>query len=159
MIGPQSGAVKAELGPLLNGIVNYEYWLPVPQMNFPGVAAMIAKYQSRAAAEDADPLGHYVGPQAYAQMQVVEQAIKATGGTDDEKLISYTKKNAFQTVVGEVRFGAGGEWASPRVLQVQFRNIVGNGIDQFRTSSTQVVVAPDSVASGSLLYPYAAAKK
>jgi branched-chain amino acid transport system substrate-binding protein len=159
MIGPQSGAVKAELGPLLNGIVNYEYWLPVPQMNFPGVATMIAKYQIRAAAEDADPLGHYVGPQAYAQMQVVEQAIRATGGTEDQKLISFTQQNAFQTVVGEVKFGAGGEWASPRVLQVQFQNIVGNGVEQFRTASTQVVVAPESVASGPLIYPYSAAKK
>src|SRR5450631_2055414 len=27
MIGPQNGSVKLELGPLLNGIVNYEYWL------------------------------------------------------------------------------------------------------------------------------------
>jgi hypothetical protein len=37
---------KAQLGPLLNGLVNYEYWLPVPKMMFPGVADMIANYQS-----------------------------------------------------------------------------------------------------------------
>jgi branched-chain amino acid transport system substrate-binding protein len=37
MIGPQSSAVQTELGPLLNGIVNYEYWLPTAAMNFPGV--------------------------------------------------------------------------------------------------------------------------
>ncbi len=29
MIGPQNGVVKVELRPLLNGLVNYEYWLPV----------------------------------------------------------------------------------------------------------------------------------
>ena len=37
MIGPQSSAVQTELGSLLNGIVNYEYWLPTDSMNFPGV--------------------------------------------------------------------------------------------------------------------------
>ena len=35
MIGPQSSAVQTKLGPLLNGIVNYEYWLPTAAMNFP----------------------------------------------------------------------------------------------------------------------------
>src|SRR5450755_2243065 len=75
MIGPQNGSVKLELGPLLNGLVNYEYWLPVPKMMYPGVGEMIAEYQSRAATEGADPLGYYVDPQAYAQMQVLEQAV------------------------------------------------------------------------------------
>src|SRR5712675_2872496 len=49
MIGPQNGSIKAQLGPLLNGLVNYEYWLPVPTMMYPGTAQMIAEYQSLAA--------------------------------------------------------------------------------------------------------------
>src|SRR6202021_2873553 len=32
MIGPQNGVVKAELGALLNGLVNYEYWLSVESL-------------------------------------------------------------------------------------------------------------------------------
>ncbi len=48
MIGPQNGSIKAQLGPLLNGLVNYEYWLPVPKMMYPGVAEMMAEYQSLA---------------------------------------------------------------------------------------------------------------
>jgi branched-chain amino acid transport system substrate-binding protein len=32
MIGPQNGVVRAALGSLLNGLVNYEYWLPVPSL-------------------------------------------------------------------------------------------------------------------------------
>ena len=75
MIGPQNGAIKTQLGPLLNGIVNYEYWLPVPKMMYPGIAQMMAEYQSLAQDASADPLGYYVAPQAYAQMQIVEQAI------------------------------------------------------------------------------------
>jgi len=31
MVGLQSAAIKAQLGPLLNGWTNFEYWLPVPK--------------------------------------------------------------------------------------------------------------------------------
>jgi branched-chain amino acid transport system substrate-binding protein len=37
MIGPQNTSVKTTLGPLLNGFVNYEYWVPSPKLMFPGV--------------------------------------------------------------------------------------------------------------------------
>jgi branched-chain amino acid transport system substrate-binding protein len=56
MIGPQNTAVKTTLGPLLNSFVNYEYWQPVPKMMFPGVAELLATYQSRAAAAGVDLL-------------------------------------------------------------------------------------------------------
>ena len=35
MVGLQSTAIKAQLGPLLNGFINYELWLPVQKMQFP----------------------------------------------------------------------------------------------------------------------------
>jgi branched-chain amino acid transport system substrate-binding protein len=158
MIGPQNGIVKAELGPLLNGFVNYEYWLPVPKMMYQGVKEMIGKYQARAAQGDADPLGHYVSPQAYAQMQILEQAITATNSLEDSKLSGYTRESVFKTVVGDVKFGKGGEWAMPRVLHVQFQNISGNDIAQFKDSKTQVVVAPNEFVSGEFIYPYNDAK-
>src|SRR5262249_22653046 len=47
MVGLQSTAVKAQLGPLLNGFINYDLWLPVPKMQFPGVADLISRYQAR----------------------------------------------------------------------------------------------------------------
>jgi len=50
------------------------------------------------------------------------------------------------------------EWAEPRVLQVQFRNVNGHGVDQFKDPRTQVVVAPRDWASGELIYPYAKAR-
>src|SRR5262249_41310002 len=74
-VGPQNTSMKGQLGPLLNGFVNYEFWLPVPKMDFPGVKELMKKYQDRAAAEGVDPLGYYMAPQAYAQLQVLEQAI------------------------------------------------------------------------------------
>lgn len=154
MIGPQSASVKTKLGPLLNGFVNYEYWVPVPKMDFPGVADMLAKYQTRAIEQKVDELGYYMVPLAYAQMQILEQAVTATSSLDDAVLSAYCRANAFETVIGDIRFGEGGEWAEPRVVQVQFQNIENNEIETFRDSRVQVVVDPPAYASGSFIYPY-----
>jgi branched-chain amino acid transport system substrate-binding protein len=158
MVGLQNTSIKAQLGPLLNGWTNYDFWLPVPKMNFPGVAELMAKYQARAAAEGVDPLGYYMAPPAYAQFQVLQQAIEATKSLDDGKLADYIRANSFKTVFGDIRFGAGGEWAESRVVQVQFRNIKGNSPAQFKDMSTQAVVTPAAYESGKLIYPYEKAR-
>jgi branched-chain amino acid transport system substrate-binding protein len=154
MIGPQSASVKTALGSLLNGFVNYEYWVPVPKMKFTGVTEMLAKYQARATAENIDALGYYMVPLAYSQMQVLEQAVNATGSLNDEVLAEYCSKNDFETVIGKVKFGEGGEWTEPRVVQVQFQNINNNEVDTFRDSRAQVVVSPPEYVSGNFIYPY-----
>jgi branched-chain amino acid transport system substrate-binding protein len=158
MVGLQSTAAKAQLGPLLNGFINYEFWLPVPKMQFPGVADLVSRYQPQAAAEGVDPLGYYMPPWAYAQLQVLQQAAEATKTLDDARLADYIRGHLFTTVVGDVRFGAEGEWASSRVLQVQYQNIKGHDLAQFKEMSTQVVVAPAEYASGQAIYPYQRAK-
>ena len=158
MVGLQATAIKAQLGPLLNGFINYEFWLPVPKMQFPGVADLISRYQARAAAEGVDPLGYYMPPWAYAQLQVLQQAVEATKSLDDAKLGDYIRAHPFTTVVGDVKFGVQGEWAQSRVLQVQYQNIKGHDLAQFKDMSTQVVVAPAEYASGEPIYPYERAK-
>jgi branched-chain amino acid transport system substrate-binding protein len=157
MIGPQNTAVKTTLGPLLNGFVNYEYWAPVPRMMFPGVQEFLETYQIRARDAGVDLLGHYMTPLAYAQMQVIAQAVEATGGFDDASLSAFARGATFDTVMGPVRFGANGEWTEPRVLQVQFQGISGHGVDQFRNGSRQIVVSPPDFTSGELRFPYAEA--
>ncbi|MGP4011992.1 amino acid ABC transporter substrate-binding protein [Streptomyces sp. 4N124] len=157
MIGPQNTAVKTTLGPLLNGFVNYEYWAPVPKMMFPGVQELLNAYQARAADAGVDLLGHYMVPLAYAQMQVVAQAVEATGGFDDESLSAYAREEIFPTVMGDVRFGVRGEWPQPRVLQVQFQGISGHEVGQFQNGSRQIVVSPPESSSGTLIFPYAEA--
>jgi branched-chain amino acid transport system substrate-binding protein len=158
MIGPQNGSVKLELGPLLNGIVNYEYWLPVEKLMYPGVEEMIEKYQARAQQEGTDPLGYYVAPMAYAQLQIVEQAITATQSLDDSMLAAYTRDAVFHTIVGDVKFGKGGGWTEPCVLQVQYQKLTDNTIAQFKDAKTQVVLLPKNLSSGNLIYPYTKAK-
>jgi branched-chain amino acid transport system substrate-binding protein len=157
MIGPQNTAVKTALGPMLNGFVNYEYWVPTPKRMFPSVQEMLNTYQARAGAAGVDLLGHYTAPLAYAQMQVVAQAVQATGGFDDASLSAYARGTTFHTVMGDIRFGVNGEWAEPRVLQVQFQGISGHEVDQFRNGSRQIVVSPPNFVSGKLSYPYAEA--
>jgi len=154
MVGLQSTAIKARLGPLLNGWTNYDNWLPVPKMRFAGVDDLMKKYQARAAVEGVDALGYYMAPWAYAQIQVLQQAIVASESLDDAKLGDYIRTNAFKTVLGDVRFGANGELAQSRLLQVQFRNVKTNDLAQFKDISTQVVVAPAEYESGKLIYPY-----
>jgi hypothetical protein len=83
MVGIQATAIKMQLGPLMNGIVNYETWIPATTMQYPGVMEVVQKYQARAQAEGADPLGYYMPPWAYAYLQVVEQAVNETKSLDD----------------------------------------------------------------------------
>ena len=159
MVGLQATVFKTQLGPLLNGFVNYDFWLPVKTMEFPGVLEFIKKYQARAPAEGVDPLGYYIAPWGYAYLQVLAQAVEATKSLDDSKLIDYIHGATFTTVVGDVKFGREGEWAQPRVLEVQFQNIKGNSIDQFKNVSVQAIVAPAKYQSGQFIYPYADAVK
>jgi len=159
MVGLQATAIKTQLGPLLNGWVNYDFWLPVPKMDFPGVAELIKKYQAKAGAEGVDALGYYMAPWGYAQLQVLQQAVEATKGLDDAKIGDYIRANSFKTVLGDVKFGKGGEWAQSRVLQIQFQNVKGNDVGQFRDMSTQVVITPAEYKSGDVVFPYESAKK
>jgi len=158
MVGLQATNFKTQLGPLLNGIANYETWIPAKSMQFPGSMELLAKYQARAAAEGADPLGYYMPVWAYAYLQVLGDAIAATKSLKDDVLADYIRKTTFKTVVGDVKFGAKGEWAQDRMLLVQFQNIKSNSIDAFRDLSTEVVLYPEQYKSGELIYPYEKAK-
>ncbi len=154
MVGLQATAFKTQLGPLLNGIVNFETWLPVKSMEFSGAMELLKKYQGRAPAAGTDPLGYYMPVWAYADLQVLGEAIAATASLNDDVLAEYIRKTTFKTVVGDVSFGPLGEWAQERTLAAQFQNVKGNGIDQFRDPSTEVIVYPPQFKSGEVIYPY-----
>jgi branched-chain amino acid transport system substrate-binding protein len=87
------------------------------------------------------------------------QAVEATKSIDDSKLINYIRSATFKTVVGDIKFGKDGEWAQSRVLQVQFQNIKGNGLDQFKNVSVQEIAAPAQYRTGKFIYPYTDALK
>jgi branched-chain amino acid transport system substrate-binding protein len=154
MVGSQLGSFKSQLGPMLNGLVNYDLWLPVGAYATPEALAFIAKYQSRVAGSGADMLGYYQPPFAYADLQVIGEAIRETGGTDQAKLADYLRSHTFHTLVGDIKFGPNGEWSEPRVLEVQFHDVKGHDLDQFRTMGTQTVLYPPALKTGTVKYPY-----
>jgi branched-chain amino acid transport system substrate-binding protein len=158
MVGLQATVFKTQLGPLLNGVVNFETWLPVKSMQFPGSMDLLKKYQDRAKAEGVDPLGYYMPVWAYAYLQVLGNAIAATKSTNDDVLADYIRKTTFKTVVGDVKFGKQGEWAEERTMAAQFQNIKGNTIDDIRDLSKEVIVYPPKFKTGEVIYPYEKAK-
>jgi branched-chain amino acid transport system substrate-binding protein len=159
MVGLQSTSIKTQLGPLLNGLVYQEFWVPEPTLKFPGIEAFIQRYQARAASAEVDLLGYFIPPYAYARMQALAQAIEATGGLDQGKLADWLHKNTVKTVAGDIAFNADGEWSKDRALFAQFQHIKSNDIDQFRHAGTQVVLTPPEYRSGKVIWPYAAAQK
>jgi branched-chain amino acid transport system substrate-binding protein len=154
MVGPQATVFKTQLGPLLNGVVNFDTWLPTKSMEFPGSSDLIKKYQERAKGQGVDPLGYYMPVWAYAYLQVLGQAIEGTEGLNDDALADYIHKTTFKTVVGDVKFGPTGEWEQERTLATQFQNIKGNSLDEFRDLKTDVIVYPPQYKSGDVIYPY-----
>jgi len=139
--------------------VNYDFWAPEPAfLAMPGIKDFLKDYQARAEKEKVDTLGYYLPPYSYAMMQVLGQAVEATKGLDQQKIADYIRKTEFTTIVGKVRFGKNGEWAQGRTLMVQYQKIDGSGVEQFRGPGKKVVLYPDEFKSGSLIYPYAAAK-
>jgi branched-chain amino acid transport system substrate-binding protein len=160
MVGLMFTTVMTSMGPLLNGIVNYDFWAPEPtMMAVPGVKEFLKEYQARAEKAGVDPLGYYLPPYSYAVGQVIAQSVTATKGFDQQKLADYMRATEFDTVVGKVKFGKNGEWAKGRTLMVQYQKIQGNAIDQFRGPGKKVVLYPDELKSGSIIYPYSAALK
>jgi branched-chain amino acid transport system substrate-binding protein len=157
MIGLQFTPVKAQLGPLLNGVVINENYVPEKTMNFPGVEEVLKRYQQRAASAGTDPLGFW-SPFAYAELQILGQAVEAVGGTDQGKLADYLHKTPFNTVIGDVKFGPIGEWEKSRIVYIQFQNVRGNDLNQFREPGKAVILYPPELKSGELIYPLAKAR-
>lgn len=154
MVGLQFASIQKNLGPLLNGIVNYDFWVPESTLDFPGVKEFLAKYQEAAKGKGVDPYGHYLPPFAYAYLQVLGQSVEATKGIDQAKLAAHMRKATFDTVVGKVKFGKNGEWATTRVLQVQFRDVQNDNLEQFAGPGKRVVLYPKEWKSGDIVYPY-----
>jgi branched-chain amino acid transport system substrate-binding protein len=158
MVGLQFAGVMENLGSLLNGVVNFNSWLPEPSMNFPGTKEFFEKYQKRAVEAKVDPLGYYLPPYGYAMGQLIEQAVNATKSLDDKTLAKYLRENTHQTIVGPIAFSADGEWKESATVEAQFHNIKDKNINQFRSPGKQVIVYPDRLKTGDLITPFEAAR-
>jgi branched-chain amino acid transport system substrate-binding protein len=158
LIGLQFAAIKQKLGPMLNNVLCYDLYVPEPTMKFPGIEDFLKRYRDRAAAAGVDPIGIYIPPFAYSELQILAQAIEAVGSLDDIKLAEYIHKTTFKTIVGDIKFDDRGEWAEPRVLYIQYQGIVGNDVEQFKQPGKQVILYPPRFKSGELKGPFVSMK-
>jgi branched-chain amino acid transport system substrate-binding protein len=159
MVGLQATVFKNRLKDKLNGVVNYETWVPTKGMMYEGTEAFFKEYQGRAQAAGVDPLGYYLGGWGHAYVDVLGQAVTAAKSLDDKRIAEVLRKNTFKTVMGDVKFGKNGEWAQPRMLQVQYHSIKpDSGLETWRGMSYQTVVTPSELKTGDVVYPYEKAK-
>ncbi len=160
MVGLQVTVFKNKLKSKLNGIVNYENWVPSPKMMAPA-AAFFKKYQARAPGLGIDPLGYYLGGWGYARMQLLGQAVEGAKSISDDKVADYLRGHEFNTImINGIRFGKNGEWTKARQLQVQYHGITDAAdLETWRGMSYQTVLTPPDEATGKVIYPYADALK
>jgi branched-chain amino acid transport system substrate-binding protein len=157
MIGLLATPIKMQLGPLINGIVINESFMPA--LDYPGTAELIRKYQALAPERKIDPLGYGFAPFAYAAGQLIAKAVEDTRSLDDDKLAKYLHSHTVDTVVGPLAFGADGEWVKSRMLFTQFQGIDGNDLGQFKDRAKEVILWPAEYRNGTMIYPYAKARK
>ena len=138
----------------MNGIVAIDVYVPEPTMTFPGVEAFLKTYQEKAIAAGIDPLGYFLPPFSYAELQILADAITKVGSLDQAKIGDYIHQTTFHTIVGDVKFAENGEWEKSRMLFVQYQGVVGNDVDQFRQAGKQVILYPPELKSGKFIYPY-----
>jgi len=155
MVGLQATVFKQRLGAKLNGIVNYETWVPSDKLMAPA-RAFFDKYQARAGAEGVDPLGYYLGGWGYAYLSALEQAINVAKSIEDDKVADAFRKTTFKTIMGDWSYGPGGEWTKSGMMQVQYHDIKEG--ETWKGMNYQTVLTPAENKTGTLIYPYEKAK-
>ena len=155
MVGLQATSIKDKLKSKLNGVVNYETWVPSPKLMAPA-ADFFKKYQARAAGEGVDALGYYLGGWGYAYLQVLQQAIEGSKSVNDDQIAGYMRDHSFNTImVSDLKFGKNGEWTKSGMLQVQYHGLTdAANLETWRGMSYQTVLTPSEGKTGDIVYPY-----
>ena len=156
MVGLQYTSIMESLGSALNGIVNYNTY--VPGMDYAGIEQFFSRYSKRAIEGKVDPLGFYLPPFEYAIGQMLEQAVAATRSLEDRAIADYLKANELKTIVGPIRYGRDGEWTQPRVITTQFQGVKDRNLEQFRKPGVQAILFPEDLKNGQLKAPFERAR-
>ncbi len=99
MVGLQATVFKLKLGSKLNGIVNYETWVPTEKSMAPA-ANFFKTYQAQAPAAKVDPLGYYLGGWGYAYVNMLGEAGAATKSLNDDKIAEWLRKTPTRPLWG-----------------------------------------------------------
>ena len=159
MTGLQTTDSETILGPQITGSSTSPIGFPRRSFNFRDRWSFSAKYQARAKAEGVDPIGYYVAPWAYADLQILAAAVEGTKSLEGDKLGPYIHANTFKTIIGDVQFGPGGEWAKPRTFLIQFQNVKSKDASEFTGTDHLVVVGPPDMKTGELIAPFEKARQ
>jgi branched-chain amino acid transport system substrate-binding protein len=151
MVGLQFTPNMEALGPLLNGFVNYNSYVPEKTMDNPAVRDFLKRYEARARQAKVDVLGYYLPPYNYAIGQMIAQAVTATKSLDQKVLAAYIHSNEMKTIVGNIKYDAVGEWATPKMVMAQYRGIKPKDVEQFRQPGKQVIIAPAAMKTGDVV--------
>jgi branched-chain amino acid transport system substrate-binding protein len=154
MVGLQFTPIKLQFGPKLNGVIDYDWWIPSQTMQFPGILDFLKEYQAKAGAAGIDPLGWYLAPFAYAYLEILGDAVEGAKSLDQAKVSDYMHSNSFKTIAGDIAFGKDGEWSKSRVIEVQWQGVKGNTLDDFKDAKNEVILTPDEYKTGTVVEPY-----
>ena len=147
--GPQSTSIKTSLGPGLNGIITFDWWLPAPAMRFPGVMEFLATTSQRRRKEGRRPARLLPRPLGLCRPAGAgARRSRRPRASTRTRSPTTSAAHTFKTVVGDVKFGDKGEWDKARILTVQFQNIKGTSVDDFRDGKGEVVVWPEQYKAG-----------
>jgi branched-chain amino acid transport system substrate-binding protein len=91
-------------------------------------------------------------------LQILGDAVTAAKTLDGDKLAQYMHSHEFRTIEGDIAFGPDGEWTAARPIWVQYRDIKGHGVEQFREPNTVTILAPAKYKTGEMIYPYTKAR-
>ena len=159
MVGLQFASIMESMGSLLNGVINYNSWLPEPSMDFGHQGVLRQVHAARRSRPRSIRSATTCRRSATRSGQMLEQAVNATKSLDHKVLADYLRTNELKTIVGPIAFAPDGERKVTATLQAQFRGVVDKNVDQFRDPGKQVILFPDNLKTGEVIVPFEAASK
>jgi branched-chain amino acid transport system substrate-binding protein len=160
MVGLQFAAVMGNLGSLLNGVVNYNTWLPEPSMYHAGTKEFFDDlYQARHRGQG-------------RSARLLSGAVRLCDGPDDRGggqfhqvarpegyRLNICARTSTRPSSGRSRFRLMASARKPATLQAQFRGREGQGhrtVPLLRPAGDPV---PEQAETGDLISPFEAARK
>ncbi len=150
LVGFQSVPVRRILGATLAGFVNCVFTQPASHPVPPAVAQVFARWRNADAGTSAGTSQDERIALACLLLDLLERAVRATGGGDPARLSAYLRSTTFDTFIGPVRFDSRGEHVQAQAVQVQYQLPLGP-----EGATSGVIVSPPGMATGPFIYPHA----
>ncbi|MGC9187045.1 MAG: amino acid ABC transporter substrate-binding protein [Fervidicoccaceae archaeon] len=132
-IGPAMPEFWQTLGADAQGIMGESWWEPTAPWN--GVKEFVQEFN-----QTYGKMPDYHAACAYAAGQVLEQAVKAVGSLDQNKIAEYIRTHTINTIVGPLKFTPQG-YPTLGPLLIQWQN------------GERVIIMPKNAATGTAIYP------